>query len=83
MPIRFTAPTIHSAFDGKITLEMINLSQNGIMLVPDVYICQLILNVSPTSPRVRQTNLLVSASRLEADNSYCAVIATAFAPTHS
>ncbi len=42
MLVHFTAPTIHSGFNGKITLEIINLSQNSIQLVPDSYICQLI-----------------------------------------
>ena len=50
MLIHFTAPTIHSAFDGKITLEMINLSQNSIQLVPGVYICQLIFERVSNEP---------------------------------
>jgi dCTP deaminase len=50
MLIHFTAPTIHSGFDGKITLEMINLSQNSIQLVPGVYICQLIFERVSTQP---------------------------------
>jgi dCTP deaminase len=50
MLIHFTAPTIHSGFNGKITLEMINLSQNSIQLVPGVYICQLIFERVSNEP---------------------------------
>jgi dCTP deaminase len=50
MLIHFTAPTIHSGFDGQITLEMINLSQNSIQLVPGVYICQLIFERVSNEP---------------------------------
>jgi len=41
--IHFTAPTIHSGFEGVITLEIINLGSNGFLLIKDMYICQLII----------------------------------------
>jgi dCTP deaminase len=50
MLVHFTAPTVHSGFDGQITLEMINLSPNGIQLVPDVYVCQLIFERVSNEP---------------------------------
>ncbi len=40
--VHFTAPTIHSGFEGTITLEIINLGVNSLYLNPDMYICQLI-----------------------------------------
>jgi dCTP deaminase len=48
--IHFTAPTIHSAFEGTITLEMINLGHNTIALTPGSYICQLIVEVLSGTP---------------------------------
>jgi dCTP deaminase len=41
--VHFTAPTIHSGFDGTITLELINMGPLPIVLRPDVPICQLII----------------------------------------
>ena len=50
MLIHFTAPTIHAGFEGHIALEMINLSPNGILLVPEIYICQLIFERVSNAP---------------------------------
>jgi dCTP deaminase len=41
--VHFTAPTIHPGFDGTITLEIINLGHSSILLVPGMYIAQLIV----------------------------------------
>jgi dCTP deaminase len=41
--VHFTAPTIHAGFAGTITLEMINLGPFDILLTPEMYICQLII----------------------------------------
>jgi dCTP deaminase len=41
--VHFTAPTIHTGFDGTITLEIMNLGKYSIALKPFVYICQLII----------------------------------------
>ena len=41
--VHFTAPTIHAGFNGHITLEIINLGPIPIMLYPNTYICQLII----------------------------------------
>lgn len=41
--VHFTAPTIHSAFAGTITLELINLGPLDIALYPHMPICQLII----------------------------------------
>jgi len=41
--VHFTAPTIHSEFDGTITLELINLGPLDIALYPNMPICQLII----------------------------------------
>jgi dCTP deaminase len=41
--VHFTAPTIHSNFSGKITLEIINFSEIEFLLFPKMYICQLII----------------------------------------
>lgn len=41
--VHFTAPTIHPGFKGTITLEMINLGPASILLRPDMYIAQLIV----------------------------------------
>jgi dCTP deaminase len=41
--VHFTAPTIHAGFEGTITLEMMNLGKNDIVLFPDMWICQLII----------------------------------------
>ncbi len=44
MLIHFTAPTIHAGFKGTIALEIINLGAINILLYPEMYICQLILD---------------------------------------
>lgn len=41
--VHFTAPTIHAGFEGRITLEMINLGPADILLTPGMPICQLIV----------------------------------------
>jgi len=41
--VHFTAPTIHAGFEGKITLEIINLGANPVILRPGMFICQLII----------------------------------------
>lgn len=41
--VHFTAPTIHPGFSGTITLEIINLGRANILLVPNMYIGQLII----------------------------------------
>ncbi len=48
--VHFTAPTIHTGFDGPITLEMINLGPNNILLTPGAYICQIIIEVLSGPP---------------------------------
>lgn len=41
--IHVTAPTIHSSFRGKITLEITNLGKLPVRLKPGLRVCQLIL----------------------------------------
>jgi dCTP deaminase len=41
--VHFTAPTIHAGFKGRITLELINLGSIPILLYPQSYVCQLII----------------------------------------
>lgn len=41
--VHFTAPTIHPGYEGTITLEIINLGHASILLVPEMYIAQLIV----------------------------------------
>ncbi len=41
--VHFTAPTIHPGFEGAITLEIINLGPASILLTPEMYIAQLIV----------------------------------------
>jgi dCTP deaminase len=41
--VHFTAPTIHTAFEGHITLEIINLGWAPVVLWPNMRICQLIV----------------------------------------
>jgi len=41
--VHFTAPTIHAGFKGVITLEMANFGPFEIILKPQMYICQLIV----------------------------------------
>jgi dCTP deaminase len=40
--VHFTAPTIHAGWEGKITLELINLGKNSICFFQGMYICQII-----------------------------------------
>jgi len=54
MLIHFTAPTIHSGFEGPITLEIINLGATSISLVPNIYICQLIIEQVSSPPHAVQ-----------------------------
>ncbi len=41
--VHFTAPTIHAGFEGTITLEIINLGTHTFLLIPSMYVCQLII----------------------------------------
>lgn len=41
--IHFTAPTVHAGWNGRLTLEMINLSPTAFLLTPGMFIAQLIL----------------------------------------
>ena len=41
--VHFTAPTIHTGFEGHITLEIINLGPVDFLLTPNMFICQLIV----------------------------------------
>ncbi len=41
--VHFTAPTVHPGFAGTLTLEMINLGPAAVLLVPGMYIAQLIV----------------------------------------
>jgi dCTP deaminase len=41
--IHFTAPTVHPGWKGPLVLEMINLGSSPILLVPMMYIAQLIV----------------------------------------
>jgi len=50
MLVHFTAPTIHAGFYGPITLEMINLGASGILLYPEMFVCQLIIEEVQGSP---------------------------------
>ncbi len=43
--VHFTAPTVHSGWDGPLALEMINLGYADFTLRPGMAICQLILEV--------------------------------------
>lgn len=48
--VHFTAPTIHAGFNGRITLELINLGAIPILLYPKMYICQLIVEEVAGTP---------------------------------
>jgi dCTP deaminase len=48
--VHFTAPTIHAGFHGTITLEIINLGAQRLLLKPDLYACQLIIEEVKGSP---------------------------------
>lgn len=51
MLVHFTAPTIHGGFGpAPITLEIINLGHNDILLTPNVYVCQLIIEAVSNRP---------------------------------
>lgn len=41
--VHFTAPTIHAGFNGTITLEIINLGSHDFLLIPEMFVCQLII----------------------------------------
>jgi dCTP deaminase len=43
IPVHFTAPTIHAGFAGTITLEMINLGAHDFLLIPSMFVCQLVI----------------------------------------
>jgi dCTP deaminase len=51
MLVHFSAPTIHCGYSGPITLEIINLGPNDIELVPNIYICQLIIEKVSSIPQ--------------------------------
>lgn len=48
--VHFTAPTIHSGFDGTITLELCNLGPFRIVLTPGAPVCQLIVEEVSSKP---------------------------------
>ena len=48
--VHFTAPTIHSGFQGNITLEIINLGPFDFLLCPEMPICQLIIEEVKGAP---------------------------------
>lgn len=48
--VHFTAPTIHAGFEGTITLEIINLGPLGLVLTPELRICQLIVETVEGEP---------------------------------
>jgi dCTP deaminase len=48
--VHFTAPTIHAGWEGNITVEIINLGSNDVLLDPDMYICQLIIEEVKGTP---------------------------------
>jgi dCTP deaminase len=50
MLVHFTAPTIHAGFNGRITLELINLGPIPILLYPRAFICQLIVEEVSGAP---------------------------------
>lgn len=54
--VHFTAPTIHSGFDGTITLEMINLGPYPITLYRGMEICQLIVEPLDAPPFLNPSN---------------------------
>jgi dCTP deaminase len=49
--VHFTAPTIHSGFEGTITLEVMNLGPLRFLLTPKMYICQLIIEEVKGCPK--------------------------------
>ncbi|HEU4510436.1 MAG TPA: dCTP deaminase [Pyrinomonadaceae bacterium] len=49
--VHFTAPTVHSGFNGTLTLEIINLGKAGITLYSGMAIAQLILESVEGDPQ--------------------------------
>lgn len=60
--VHFTAPTIHSGFKGKITLELLNHGPMPLLLKPGLSICQLIVET------VRGVPLLGNPSQFQNQN---------------
>jgi len=54
--VHFTAPTIHTGFNGTITLEMINWGKLPIMLNPGMRICQLIVETVAGMPSTNKVS---------------------------
>jgi dCTP deaminase len=52
MLVHFSAPTVHSGFQGPIALEIINLGPNSIQLVPHAYICQIVFEMVAGTPEL-------------------------------
>jgi dCTP deaminase len=50
LAVHMTAPTIHSGFEGRIRLEIVNHSPVPIILKPGMRICQLILETTLGTP---------------------------------
>ena len=48
--IHVTAPVIHSGFTGQIQLEMCNFGPYEIELTPDMYVCQLVFEMTTGTP---------------------------------
>lgn len=53
--VHFTAPTIHAGFEGKVTLELINLGALPILLYPSSYICQLVIEEVAGTPLANES----------------------------
>jgi dCTP deaminase len=49
--VHFTAPTIHPGFGGTITLEIINFGAASILLTPNMYIAQLLVEQVIGAPK--------------------------------
>ncbi len=50
--VHFTAPTIHSGFNGTITLELLNHGPMPLILKPGLAICQLIVETVRGTPKL-------------------------------
>ena len=48
--VHFTAPTVHPGFTGTLTLEIINLGPANLLLIPGMYIAQLIVEEVKGTP---------------------------------
>ena len=48
--VHFTAPTVHPGFQGTLTLEIINLGPASLLLIPGMYIAQLIVEEVKGTP---------------------------------